>query len=142
MLCQLSYRGLLGVRGHVGAERVMTLAYRRAQAQPDRSPAGGRVDVAMGQDGRTPTKPEEGTVLIRYVVVLGLGYVLGTRAGRRRYEQIVGTYRALTGSPAAKSMIEAGRRKVADRVSPDARMVTLTEIDDATSVVEREQSQS
>jgi hypothetical protein len=73
--------------------------------------------------------------LIRYVVVLGLGYVLGAKAGRRRYEQIVGTYRALTSSPAAKSVIEAGRRKIANRVSPDARMVTLTEIDDATSIV-------
>ncbi len=79
--------------------------------------------------------------MIRYAVVLGLGYVLGTKAGRRRYEQIVGTYRALTGSPATKSHIDAGRRKVANRVSPDARMVTLTEIDDATSVVEREESQ-
>jgi len=74
--------------------------------------------------------------LIRYVVVLGLGYVFGAKAGRRRYEQIVGTYRALTGSPAAKSVIEAGRRKVADRVSPDAKMVTLTEINDGTSVAE------
>jgi hypothetical protein len=33
-------------------------------------------------------------------------------------------------------MIDAGRRKVANRVSPDSRMVTLTEIDDGTSVVE------
>jgi hypothetical protein len=74
--------------------------------------------------------------LIRYVVVLGLGYVLGARAGRPRYEQIVGTYRALTSSPAVKSVIEAGRRKIANRVSPDARMVTLTEIDNATSIVE------
>ena len=74
--------------------------------------------------------------MIRYVVVLGLGYVFGAKAGRRRYEQIVGTYRALTGSPAAKSVIEAGRRKVADRVSPDAKMVTLTEINDGTSVAE------
>jgi hypothetical protein len=74
--------------------------------------------------------------LIRYVVVLGLGYVFGAKAGRRRYEQIVGTYRALTSSPAAKSVIEAGRRKVADRVSPDAKMVTLTEINDGTSVAE------
>jgi hypothetical protein len=78
----------------------------------------------------------EGTVLIRYVVVLGLGYVLGTKAGRRRYDQIVGTYRALTGSPAAKSIIDGGRRRIANRVSPDARMVTLTEIDEATTVVE------
>jgi hypothetical protein len=73
--------------------------------------------------------------LIGYAVVLGLGYVLGAKAGRRRYEQIVGTYRALTNSPAAKSVIEAGRRKVADRGSPDPRMVTLTEIDNATTVV-------
>jgi hypothetical protein len=74
--------------------------------------------------------------LIRYAVVLGLGYVLGAKAGRRRYEQLVGTYRALTSSPAAKAVIEGGRRKIANRVSPDTRMVTLTEIDDDTSVVE------
>ncbi len=76
--------------------------------------------------------------MIRYVVVLGLGYVLGTKAGRRRYEQIVGTYRALTSSPAAKSVIDGSRRRIANRVSPDTRMVTLTEIDDATAVVERQ----
>jgi hypothetical protein len=98
--------------------------------------------VAMGQDGCTPRQILKGTVLIRYFVVLGLGYVMGTKAGRRRYEQIVGTYRALTGNPATKSVIDAGRRKVANRVSPDARMVTLTEIDDATSVIERQQSRS
>ncbi len=77
--------------------------------------------------------------MIRYVVVLGLGYVLGARAGRRRYEQIVGTYRAVTASPATRSLIEAGRRKIAQRVSPDARMVTLAEIDDSTSVIEPQQ---
>jgi hypothetical protein len=75
--------------------------------------------------------------LIRYFVVLGLGYVLGSKAGRRRYEQIAGTCRALTGSPVAKSMIERGRRKVANRISPDAGFVTLAEIDDQTAVVER-----
>ena len=138
MLCQLSYRGLLGARDD-GADRVMTLAYRRPRAQPDRSPAGRRVFAVMGQDGPTPIDPEEGTVLIRYVVALGLGYVLGTKAGRRRYEQIVGTYRALTSSPAAKSVIDGGRRKIANRVSPDSRMVTLTEIDDKTSVIENQE---
>ena len=75
--------------------------------------------------------------LIRYFVVLGLGYVLGSKAGRRRYEQIAGTFRALTGSPVAKSMIEGGRRKIANRISPDAGFVTLAEIDDQTAVVER-----
>jgi len=75
--------------------------------------------------------------LIGYVVVLGVGYVLGSKAGRRRYEQIVGTYRAVTGSPVAKSVIEGGRRKIANRISPDAGFVTLAEIDNGTTVVER-----
>ena len=73
--------------------------------------------------------------MIGYLVVLAAGYVLGAKAGRRRYEQIVGTFRAVTGSPAAKSMIDAGRRKIADRVSPDPAMVTLTAIDDDTAVL-------
>ncbi|HUO38763.1 MAG TPA: hypothetical protein VMU34_13390 [Mycobacterium sp.] len=76
--------------------------------------------------------------MFRYVAVLALGYVLGTKAGRRRYEQIVGTYKAVTGSPAAKSIIDAGRRKIANRVSPDRPMVTLTEIDENTSVLQPE----
>jgi hypothetical protein len=70
-------------------------------------------------------------------MALGLGYVLGSKAGRRRYEQIVGTFRALTGSPVAKSMIEGGRRKIANRISPDSGFVTVAEIDDQTAVVER-----
>jgi len=75
--------------------------------------------------------------LIRYFVALGLGYVLGSRAGRRRYEQIAGTYRALTSSPMAKSVIEGGRRKIANRISPDTGFVTVAEVDDQTAVVER-----
>lgn len=74
--------------------------------------------------------------MIGYVAVLGVGYVLGTKAGRRRYEQIVGTYRALTGSPVARSMIEGGRRKIANRISPDTGFVTLAEIDSQTAVME------
>ena len=46
--------------------------------------------------------------MIGYVAVAAVGYVMGTKAGRRRYEQLAGTYRAVTSSPAAKSVIEAG----------------------------------
>lgn len=77
--------------------------------------------------------------MIRYLTVLAVGYVFGTKAGRRRYEQIVGTYRTITGSPAAQSVIKAGRRQIANRISPDTRMVTLTEIDATTVVVAPEQ---
>lgn len=73
--------------------------------------------------------------MIRYVFVLAVGYVLGTKAGRRRYEQIAGTYKAVTESPAAKAVIDAGRRKIADKVSPDPSMVRLTQIDSETAVL-------
>ena len=73
--------------------------------------------------------------MIRYLVVLAVGYVLGSKAGRRRYEQIAGTYKAVTESPAAQAVIDAGRRNIADRVSPDPAMVTLTEIDSDTTVI-------
>ncbi|MCB0931640.1 MAG: hypothetical protein KDB71_07035 [Mycobacterium sp.] len=67
--------------------------------------------------------------MIGYVAVLAAGYVLGTKAGRQRYEQIVGTYKAVTANPATKSVIDAGRRKIAERVSPDPAMAELTEIE-------------
>ena len=76
--------------------------------------------------------------MIRYLVVLAIGYVLGAKAGRRRYEQIAGTYRAVTASPAAKAVIDAGRRKIADRVSPDPALVKLTPIDSETDVLQPE----
>jgi hypothetical protein len=79
--------------------------------------------------------------VIRYLVVLAVGYVLGTKAGRRRYEQLAGTYKAVTESPAAKAVIDAGRRKIAHRVSPDPPMVTLTEIDPGTEVIGPEAAQ-
>ena len=80
--------------------------------------------------------------MIGYAVALAAGYVLGTKAGRRRYEQIVGTYKAVVGSPAAKTMIDAGRRKIANRLSPDPAMVTLTEIDDTTLVLQPDTPQA
>lgn len=74
------------------------------------------------------------------IIGFGAGYYLGAKAGRERYEQLVGTYRTLTGHPATKSMIDAGRRKIAQRVSPDPAMVELTEveIDVETTVIKPE----
>ena len=81
--------------------------------------------------------------MIGYVAVLAAGYVLGTKAGRERYHQIVGTYRAVTSNPATKSMIDAGRRKIAERVSPDPAMTELEEIEiDGGMTVMRPQERS
>ena len=76
--------------------------------------------------------------VIGYLAVMATGYVLGTKAGRARYEQLVETYRAVTGHPATKSVIDAGRRKIAERVSPDPQLVQLTEVEiDAQTTVMR-----
>jgi len=89
------------------------------------------------QDGRNA--PSRGrSPVIRVAAVLAVGYVLGAKAGRRRYEQIAGTDTAITESPKTKAIIDAGRRKVADRVSPDPTMVTVTPIDASTSVLQPE----
>jgi hypothetical protein len=76
--------------------------------------------------------------VIRYLVVLAVGYVFGAKAGRRRYEQLAGTYKAVTENPATKAVLDAGRRKIADRVSPDPTLVTLTPIDSQTDVLQPE----
>lgn len=76
--------------------------------------------------------------MIRAVAVMAVGYVLGAKAGRRRYEQIAGTYRAITESPKTKALLDAGRRRLADKVSPDPNMVRLTAIDSQTMVLHPE----
>jgi hypothetical protein len=76
--------------------------------------------------------------VLRIAALLGIGYVLGAKAGRRRYEQIAGTYRAVAESPKTKAIMDAGRRKIADRVSPDPKMTRLTAIDATTEVLHPE----
>mgnify|MGYP000205109063 CR=1 FL=1 len=61
--------------------------------------------------------------MIRAVAVMAVGYVLGAKAGRRRYEQIAGTYRAITESPKTKAVLDAGRRKLADRAKGTINIV-------------------
>lgn len=73
--------------------------------------------------------------MIRYAAVIAVGYVLGAKAGRRRYEQLASTYRAVTSNPATRAVIDAGRRQIARRVSPDPQFVTMTPIDAETSVL-------
>jgi hypothetical protein len=74
--------------------------------------------------------------MIGFVAVLATGYVLGTKAGRERYEQISRTAKAVADHPATKSVIDAGRRKIAEKVSPDPPVVNLTEIDYTSTVIE------
>ena len=46
---------------------------------------------------------------IGFVVGLGAGYVLGTKAGRERYEQIRRWWRSFSGSPQVQHLAERGK---------------------------------
>jgi len=52
--------------------------------------------------------------LSRFALGFAVGYVLGTRAGRERYEQIVRAWTSFVGSPTVHQAAERGRGLVAD----------------------------
>lgn len=60
--------------------------------------------------------------MIQLIVGAAAGYVLGTKAGRRRYEQIKKGYEFAVNSPASKAAINATRRAIANKLDPEPRM--------------------
>jgi len=60
--------------------------------------------------------------MIQFVIGAAAGYVLGTKAGRRRFEQIKKGYTAAVNSPVTKKAVNATRKAVADRLDPQPRM--------------------
>lgn len=72
--------------------------------------------------------------MVRLLAFLGVGYVLGAKAGRRRYDQINGVYHAVTESPATKKAVDLGRQKLSEKLSPQAPLTRVHQVDDTTSV--------
>lgn len=60
--------------------------------------------------------------MIQFVVGAAAGYVFGTKAGRKRFDQIKRGYTAAVNSPVAKNAVRAGRKALADRLDPQPRM--------------------
>jgi hypothetical protein len=58
--------------------------------------------------------------MIRFTLGVVLGYVLGTRAGRERYEQLSRTYRRVADHPAVQGAAGIAKAKVVDTVSAAA----------------------
>lgn len=63
--------------------------------------------------------------MIQFVVGAAAGYVFGTKAGRRRYEQIKKGYQAVVSSPVTKKAIHATRKVVANKLDPQPRMKAI-----------------
>ncbi len=60
--------------------------------------------------------------MIQFVIGAAAGYVLGTKAGRRRFEQIKKGYETAINSPVTKKAVNVTRKAVADRLDPQPRM--------------------
>ncbi|MEU6697687.1 hypothetical protein [Pseudonocardia sp. NPDC046786] len=62
--------------------------------------------------------------MVRFLVGVAVGYVLGTRAGRERYEQLVRAYHRTVDHPAvqgAAGVAQAGVENVVGRIGGERR---------------------
>jgi hypothetical protein len=62
------------------------------------------------------TGREEHTMMMGFLLGVATGYVLGARAGRERYEQIVRTYHKVADHPAVQGAAGVAKAKVTDTV--------------------------
>ena len=60
--------------------------------------------------------------MIGYVLGAATGYVLGTKAGRGRYEQLARTYRKVADSPVTRKAALAARERLAETLSTTPRL--------------------
>lgn len=76
--------------------------------------------------------------MIQFVVGAAAGYVFGTKAGRRRFEQIKKGYNFAVNSPASQAAMKATRKAIANRLDPEPRMREIKDLRqaDGTQVLE------
>ena len=66
--------------------------------------------------------------MFQFVVGAAAGYVLGNKAGRKRFHQIKNAYEKTVNSPVAKSAVSATRKTIANRLDPDPRMREIKDL--------------
>lgn len=76
--------------------------------------------------------------MIQFVIGAAAGYVFGTKAGRKRYEQLKKGYQAAVNSPVAKQAVNVARKTIADKLDPQPRMKEIKNIgpDKNTTILE------
>ncbi len=79
--------------------------------------------------------------MIQFVIGAAAGYVFGTKAGRRRFEQIKKGYETAVNSPVTKTAVRATRKALADRLDPQPRMKEVKNLrrEDGSEVLEPDQ---
>ncbi|MEV4146509.1 hypothetical protein AB0J40_22775 [Amycolatopsis sp. NPDC049691] len=67
-------------------------------------------------DSRTTYGRKAWTRMKKFLLGAGLGYVLGAKAGRGRYEQLVRTYRRIVDHPMVQGAAGVARAKIGEKV--------------------------
>lgn len=73
--------------------------------------------------------------MLRLLIGIAAGYVLGTKAGRARYEQLSVTTRTIAASPVTRKILLASRQKLADKLSPRPTLEPLEPLDEHTTLL-------
>lgn len=60
--------------------------------------------------------------MIQFVVGAAAGYVLGTKAGRKRFHQIKNAYEKTINSPITHKAVTVTRKAVANKLDPEPRL--------------------
>lgn len=60
--------------------------------------------------------------MYQFVIGAAAGYVFGTKAGRKRYHQIVNATQAVVNSPVTKQVTDSARKAIASKIDPEPRM--------------------
>lgn len=60
--------------------------------------------------------------MYQFVIGAAAGYVFGTKAGRKRYHQIVNATQTVINSPVTKQVTSSARKALANKIDPEPRM--------------------
>ncbi|MCU1647800.1 MULTISPECIES: hypothetical protein [unclassified Nocardia] len=73
--------------------------------------------------------------MLRLIIGVAAGYVLGAKAGRVRYEQISKTTRAIGESPVTRKLVQVGRQKLSDKLSTEPKLEPMVPLDERTTIL-------
>ncbi|NKY49330.1 hypothetical protein [Nocardia vermiculata] len=73
--------------------------------------------------------------MLRLIIGVAAGYVLGAKAGRARYEQISKTTRAVAASPVTRKLVQVSRQKLSDGLSTRPKLEPMEPLDEHTTVL-------
>ena len=71
---------------------------------------------------------------LRTAIVFGIGYLLGAKAGRDRYEQLRRTYRRATSNAGVRKVIDQGK-EIVDSGTAQVRDVVAEQLGQAGDVI-------